>query len=48
MKNNYSSQGLSQIIEESDREDFEHPRRQLAKLNNLEFLNQYVHLSALS
>lgn len=48
MKISYSGQGLSEIIEESDREDNDHPRRQLAKLSNHEFLNQYVNLNRMA
>lgn len=48
MKMSYSGQGLSEIIEESDREDNDHPRRQLAKLSNHEFLNQYVNLNRMA
>lgn len=35
MKTDYSKQGLSEIIEESDREEGDYPKRQLAKLSNL-------------
>jgi hypothetical protein len=35
MKKEFSAQGLSEIIEESDRDDFDNPRHMLAKLSNL-------------
>ena len=44
MKKDFSSQGLSEIVEESDREEFDNPRHLLARLSNQEFLSQYVYL----